>query len=189
MDSPCAGCDGRCCVGRSVALGASDVRRLQATLGLPWAAFAAVVGDDDGFLLEAAGPRYGFRLRHADDGSCVFAVTLGNTRRCGVHAVRPLSCRVYPWHVAVAPPTTPRTRRREWPASRSAATRPARRRSTTPGARGSPTAATKSARARRRRRRVCRDAEACARWNAAVASSGRRPTVDDYLATTARPTS
>ncbi|HEX4458530.1 MAG TPA: YkgJ family cysteine cluster protein, partial [Polyangia bacterium] len=107
MDLPCATCAAPCCVGRAVALDAADVRRLQVALGLSWSAFATIVSDEDGFQLAAGGPRYGFRLRHAGDGSCIFAVPLATTRRCGVHAVRPLSCRVYPWHVTLADDAAP----------------------------------------------------------------------------------
>lgn len=177
MSSPCVTCAAPCCVGRAVALGAADVGRLQAALGLSWSSFAAVVSDDDGFLLAADGPRYGFRLRHAGDGSCVFAVSLGTTRRCGVHAVRPLSCRVYPWHVALAaaadanlPTAAPQVA-----LGNDAACPPplaAAWRARIGDARADIDAAVAESAA---------DAAARGRWNEAVARSGRRHVIDDYL--------
>lgn len=101
MDSPCAGCHASCCVGRPVTLVAADVRRLQRALGVPWGDFAAVVSDDDGFALVAGGAGYAFRLRAREDRACVFALDFSRERRCGVHEARPLSCRVYPWHIAL----------------------------------------------------------------------------------------
>jgi Fe-S-cluster containining protein len=177
MNSPCATCAAHCCVGRAVALAAADVSRLQATLGLAWSSFAAVISDADGFLLAAAGPRYGFRLRHGGDGSCVFAVDLVTTRRCGVHAVRPLSCRVYPWHVALAADddAAPLVA-----LGNDAACPP-------------PLAAAWRARLDDERADLAaivaesaRESEARARWNDAVARSGRRHVIEDYLAWMAR---
>jgi Fe-S-cluster containining protein len=205
VDSPCAGCDGRCCVGRSVALGAADVRRLQAALGLPWSAFAAVVSDEDGFWLEAGGPRYGFRLRHAGDGSCVFAVTLDQTRRCGVHGARPLSCRVYPWHVALADDQAADARIERHaggagpahPQNRSddpAEPRPLVAHIALGHDAACPPPLADAWRARLDDERAALaaavaasndEADRRARWNDAVIRSGRRHVVDDYLGWTA----
>jgi Fe-S-cluster containining protein len=173
MDSPCAGCQARCCVGRAVTLVAADVRRLQRALGVPWGEFAAVISDDDGFALVAGGPRYAFRLRARGDGTCVFAIDFSRERRCGVHEARPLACRVYPFHVALGaarplatigndaacPPAHAiawsEQLDAEWPSLDAAI-----------AAAG-------------------RDSDARARWHAHLGATGRRYLVDDYLAWTA----
>jgi Fe-S-cluster containining protein len=157
-----------------VLLVAADVRRLQRALGVPWADFAAVVSapDDDGFALFDDGPRYRFRLRVRDDASCVFSVGFSRERRCGVHATLPLSCQVYPFHVALgaARPLAALGNDAACPAPHAAAwhariddEQPAIERAVAASA---------------------RDDAARARWHTHLASTGRRYQVEDYLAFT-----
>jgi Fe-S-cluster containining protein len=85
--SPCVACRAPCCQKADVPLTGHDVWRLVRTLGLPWEAFATY-------------DERGFRLRVSIDGACTFLLALPDGwHRCGVHALRPSSCRLYPYHV------------------------------------------------------------------------------------------
>ena len=76
----CHGC-GRCCYGKRIQLNPYEVLRLARNRGLSTGAFLKD-------YVTADGPY----LRRRDDGGCVF---LDGTA-CGVHADRPLVCRLYP---------------------------------------------------------------------------------------------
>ena len=108
--SPCATCaTARCCTVFDPELTGPDVARLVAHLGLPPAHFAelAPVRADaiglDGVRLGGLETRE-LRLRRTLLGTgegglrrCVFLMHLGpGLNRCGVHAVRPAVCRLYP---------------------------------------------------------------------------------------------
>ena len=97
----CAGCHGDCCTVHDVPLSAFELRRLRRALGLPWNAVATVVEDRNmlarGVRLSRAPVWKRFNLRRRPSGACQFLLELeGGHRRCGVHALRPGACRIYP---------------------------------------------------------------------------------------------
>jgi Fe-S-cluster containining protein len=90
MDSPCVGCEAPCCSGRVVPLGDDEVARIAALLGVAPASFS-----------EPGEGGAGARLRQRGSGDCVFAIEVGATRRCAIHADKPRACRLYPYHIAI----------------------------------------------------------------------------------------
>ena len=100
---PCIRCHTVCCGAYRVYLFPDDLRRLRdhlhvapETIIMPvpltaenaeQAAWSFSLGEEERFLM-------GLRRR---TGRCLFLLNLGGTRRCGVHAWRPLSCRLYPF--------------------------------------------------------------------------------------------
>lgn len=108
-DSPCFGCTTPCCFEYIVPVSGHDLWRLAGALSLPWAELVTVrkTPDDwaESFMLDESNDRYAFILRKRAGGACALLVTLGAHHRCGVHASRPLACRVYPMHSAWRAPT------------------------------------------------------------------------------------
>jgi Fe-S-cluster containining protein len=108
-DAPCFGCTTPCCFEYVVPVNGHDLWRLARDLSLPWAELVTVrkTPDDwaESFMLDDGTDRYAFMLRKRADGGCAMLVTLGAHHRCGVHASRPLACRVYPMHAAWRAPT------------------------------------------------------------------------------------
>lgn len=100
--SPCFGCTTSCCLDYEVPVNAHDVWRLARALGLPWRALVRVRPTPstwmESFTLDAGGRKQALHLLRAADGACALLVTLPDgARRCGVHASRPLACRLYPY--------------------------------------------------------------------------------------------
>jgi len=103
----CTRCQAFCCRRLDIHLSAADVARLAAALDVPGESFvelALVEGSSaDSFLLSATGPEYELVLARRAGGAgetddCVFLLQLQDgSRRCGVHALRPLVCRCYPF--------------------------------------------------------------------------------------------
>jgi len=83
----CGRCS-RCCHHKGIALNPYEVLRLARNRGLTTTEFIARYTD-----------RAGTRLAQRADGSCVFLAAGG----CGVHADRPLVCRIYPLARHVSP--------------------------------------------------------------------------------------
>lgn len=100
---PCVTCHTVCCGAYRVYLMPPDLLRLRERLHVPveslvmpvpltdenaeQAAWSFSLGEEERFLL-------GLRRRA---GRCLFLLNLGGARRCGVHAGRPLTCRLYPF--------------------------------------------------------------------------------------------
>jgi Fe-S-cluster containining protein len=76
----CGRCS-RCCYHKGITLNPYEVLRLASNQGMTTTEFAQR-------YTESAGTQ----LRQRDDGSCIFLIEQG----CGVHADRPLVCRIYP---------------------------------------------------------------------------------------------
>ena len=76
----CNACS-RCCYGKAILVGPYEILRLARNRGLTTTAFLAAHVEGGGVL-----------LRVRPDGGCVFLTERG----CGVHADRPLACRLYP---------------------------------------------------------------------------------------------
>ncbi|MFZ2958834.1 MAG: YkgJ family cysteine cluster protein [Candidatus Ozemobacteraceae bacterium] len=102
--TPCAACVANCCGAFRIFLSPFDLYRLSDTLcvpavklclpvqlcaenadHLPW---SFSLGEEERFLLS---------LRRRSN-HCLFQMNVGGMRRCGVHAIRPLVCRGYPFH-------------------------------------------------------------------------------------------
>lgn len=81
-------------------IGGYDLYRLTRGLGLPWRAVAELEQHRnslfEGFRLDRGSVHHSFLLRRHDSGACRFLLDLDGHRRCGVHALRPAPCRVYP---------------------------------------------------------------------------------------------
>ncbi len=96
----CSTCPARCCE-HTVPLTGYDVVRLTRALALPWRVVAGLgshrIALFEGFRLDRGPTHWFFHLRKRDDGACQFLLELPDGyRRCGVHALRPGACRVYP---------------------------------------------------------------------------------------------
>jgi len=103
--SPCAACATLCCGAFRIFLSPFDLVRLSRALELPpeciclpvqlcaenadHAPWSFSLGEEERFLI-------GLRRK---SGHCLFLMNLSGNRRCGVHALRPLVCRSYPWRV------------------------------------------------------------------------------------------
>ncbi|MFZ1910214.1 MAG: YkgJ family cysteine cluster protein [Burkholderiales bacterium] len=83
----CGRCS-RCCRNKGIMLNPYEVLRLARNRGLTTTQFIARHTD-----------RAGTRLAQKPDGSCVFLTAAG----CGVHADRPLVCRIYPLARHISP--------------------------------------------------------------------------------------
>ncbi len=77
----CHGC-GRCCIGKTIPLNPYEVARIAELLGTTTTDVLARFTANGGATLAAR-----------DDASCVFLAG----RACGIHAARPLACRLYPF--------------------------------------------------------------------------------------------
>lgn len=131
-DSPCFGCGTSCCLDYVVPVNAHDVWRLCRALGLPWGALVVVQPTPsdwmESFTLDSTGRKQALHLRRRAGGACALLTSLPDgSHRCGVHAARPLACRVYPYlgdwvpgapirmqHDAICPPA----QHRRWEAYR-----------------------------------------------------------------------
>ena len=107
--SACFGCTTPCCFEYVVPVNGHDLWRLTRALAVPWSSLVTVrtTPDDwaESFTLHRGGPRQAFLLRKQPNGACALLMSLGQAHRCGVHAARPLACRVYPLHSAWRAPT------------------------------------------------------------------------------------
>jgi Fe-S-cluster containining protein len=97
----CAGCHGPCCLHHEVPISGHDLWRLVRGLSVPWRDLVEVDADThplyDGFRLDRSSRYHYFRLRRRAHGACQLLVEIeGGHRRCGVHALRPSPCRLYP---------------------------------------------------------------------------------------------
>ena len=108
-ESPCFGCTTPCCFEYVVPVNGHDLWRLVRDLSLPWSELVTVrktPGDwAESFALDEGNDRFAFLLPKRPGGACALVVSLGAHHRCGVHASRPLACRVYPLHSAWRAPT------------------------------------------------------------------------------------
>lgn len=100
--TPCFGCTTSCCLDYEVPVNAHDVWRLTRALAVPWEALVCVRPTPatwmESFTLDASGKKQALHLVRAAGGACGLLVTLPDgARRCGVHALRPLACRLYPY--------------------------------------------------------------------------------------------
>ena len=101
-DSPCFGCTTTCCLDYVVPVNAHDVWRLARALGLSWGALVEVRPTPadymESFTLDSSGQKRAFQLRRRAGGACALLTSLPDgSHRCGVHAARPLACRLYPY--------------------------------------------------------------------------------------------
>ncbi|MBN2359012.1 MAG: YkgJ family cysteine cluster protein [Deltaproteobacteria bacterium] len=95
----CAGCEVDCCSSHTVPLTVVDAHRLRRALTLPWSEFVELVP------YRAESPTWPVRLNQGRAQlalrrrrrSCVFLLRLGEHRRCGIHGLRPMACRLFPF--------------------------------------------------------------------------------------------
>jgi Fe-S-cluster containining protein len=104
---PCTRCPGHCC-SATIRLSAWEAFRIALLLGITIESMTTLEPVADGekpppqshpFRLDDG--RFIFTLRHADSGydRCVFVMDLDGRGRCGVHALRPGACRIFPFEV------------------------------------------------------------------------------------------
>jgi Fe-S-cluster containining protein len=96
----CAGCDVDCCTGHVIPLNALDAWRIRSGMDIPFADFVGLVPWSKGapcHYVRLGDARYTMVLRRRGDGSCSFLVRVGQERRCGIHALRPDACRIFPY--------------------------------------------------------------------------------------------
>jgi len=96
----CGGCEIDCCSAFTVPLNVTDAYEIRSTLRVPWEAFAELVP------YQQQSPTFAVRLQGKGPAmlalkrrgrSCVFLLKLGQQRRCGMHALRPTACRLFPY--------------------------------------------------------------------------------------------
>src|SRR5262245_17734466 len=97
----CAECHGPCCYEYDVNVNGRDLVRLTLALGLPWQAVVRTKTQKSmlffGFRLDGGPLYFHFYLHRRESGACQFLLEIeGGYRRCGVHALRPDACRIYP---------------------------------------------------------------------------------------------
>ena len=95
----CAGCEVDCCASFTVPLNVVDAMRLRRGLDLPWTTFVALAAcppDMPTFPVRLGQGRAMLSLKRRR-GACPFRLRLGRHRRCGVHALRPTACRLFPF--------------------------------------------------------------------------------------------
>ena len=106
-------CTGACCHRYVVNLCGHDVWLISTQLRLRPEEFTVVVSQDNaslgGFRLEPNGKNYGLGLdkrrwgsrgKVTQRGPCIFLIRMKTgVERCGIHAIRPVACRVYPMSI------------------------------------------------------------------------------------------
>jgi len=107
-DTPCFGCTTSCCLDYDVPVNAHDVWRLMRALAVPWRALVRPrpTPSDwmESFTLDDSGRKLALHLIRRGNGACALLTTLPDgAHRCGVHAERPLACRLYPYRGDWAP--------------------------------------------------------------------------------------
>jgi Fe-S-cluster containining protein len=97
-EAPCVDCHAECCRAR-VVLNVADLVRLVAPLQIPPSSACDLVECDTRNgepILIGETPKQ-IVLRKAEDEFCVFLLKVDGHRRCGVHALRPGICKIYPF--------------------------------------------------------------------------------------------
>jgi Fe-S-cluster containining protein len=94
----CAGCDVDCC-SYIVPLTVSDAHRIQQQLNLPWTAFATLVPyPTRAVTWPIRVGRRNFQLAiKRKRGTCPFRMRFSGLQRCGIHPLRPMACRLFPF--------------------------------------------------------------------------------------------
>ena len=114
MSNPCSKCEVSCCSAYSVFVAFQDLIPITRTLKIPFLRFAGFtlfeksndcyspyafyLGQGKKFLLNLR--KKSGRLAKTSlslDGRCVFLMQFGKTGRCGIHGMRPMVCRCYPF--------------------------------------------------------------------------------------------
>ena len=112
----CEVCPGPCCRRHVVHVTLPDVVTLCSALSVPFEHVFRFVaqggeesfplGSEDGVdtIVDPFDGRAALALKRREDGSCAALLDLGGFGRCGVHAVRPSNCRLYPvfWESDIA---------------------------------------------------------------------------------------
>jgi Fe-S-cluster containining protein len=96
----CAGCDVDCCSGHVIPINCFDAWRLRHTLNIPFREFLGLVPwqrSTPTHYVRLGNDKYTMVLRRRLDKSCQFLLRVGAQRRCGVHAIRPDACRIFPF--------------------------------------------------------------------------------------------
>ncbi len=97
-EAPCLDCTAYCCRAR-VVINVPDLLRLCVPLGIHPSSLCNLEEADSRNgepILIGDTPRH-MVLRKAEDEHCQLLMTVDGQRRCGVHAIRPGICRVYPF--------------------------------------------------------------------------------------------
>lgn len=95
----CAGCEVDCCSHYTLPLSVVDAYRIRAALGLPWSEFVEFTRyrpDSPTWPVRLEDDRVQLALRRRDR-SCSFLLRFGSHRRCGIHGLRPMACRLFPF--------------------------------------------------------------------------------------------
>lgn len=96
----CADCDVDCCSGHVIPVNIFDAWRLRSVLNIPFREFLGLVPHQQGsptHPVRMHDGKYTLMLKRRADKSCGFLIKMGSQRRCGVHALRPDACRIFPF--------------------------------------------------------------------------------------------
>ncbi|MEW5853165.1 MAG: YkgJ family cysteine cluster protein [Myxococcota bacterium] len=96
----CAGCDVDCCSGHVIPVNMFDAWRLRSVLNIPFSEFLGLVpyqGTAPTHYVRIGLQKFALVLKRRPDRSCAFLLRVGSQRRCGVHALRPDACRIFPF--------------------------------------------------------------------------------------------
>jgi Fe-S-cluster containining protein len=98
---PCIGCHGNCCTAR-VVLNVCDLVRLAAPLGMHPSSLCDLSECDsrNGEPILIGDTAKHMCLRKRDDDLCALLLDVDGQHKCGVHAIRPGICRMYPFSYA-----------------------------------------------------------------------------------------
>lgn len=101
---PCMACQGLCCQ-QSVAINVVDLARLVVLLGVVPKDVVELAAAQNPYLapvlLEGRSTPVELRLKTTEQEYCSLLVDIGGQKRCGVYAIRPGGCRVFPFEFAV----------------------------------------------------------------------------------------
>ncbi|MFH1812343.1 MAG: YkgJ family cysteine cluster protein [Pseudomonadota bacterium] len=95
----CAGCEVDCCSHHVLPLSVEDAYAIRIALNLPFEAFATLVPYPNGaptWPVRLARGKALLALRRRRQ-SCLFLLRIGGQRRCAIHGVRPMACRLFPF--------------------------------------------------------------------------------------------
>ncbi len=96
----CTGCEVDCCSHHVLPLSVVDAWRIHSELKLPFADFAALVpypADAPVWPVRLAKGRRALLALRRRRSSCIFLHRIGPHRRCAIHALRPMACRLFPF--------------------------------------------------------------------------------------------
>ncbi len=103
---PCRNCDSSCCSAYLVNINHRELYRVAKTLSIDPYVFTFPAYDDDytdvtdngfpTFMVEGRPHALALEYVVEEGDRCIFLMTVGEEKRCGIHTFKPILCRAYP---------------------------------------------------------------------------------------------